>query len=350
MADEHATRAPKSLVLHIGPHKTGSTYLQNRLLRNRDRLLSHGWNYPEYGLRQFAHHRLYHWLAGNAHAAGDVSEAGLVGLLESSPRLILSSEDFVYLRPDRVQRLKALLPDTAVQVVYFIRSPVDLWPSHWQELVRHGRDDTLLEYLATFAGLTRVFEPAGMNPIAHLTKYADAFGKDALKLICYDNVVQQGGDIFDLVWSQCLGLQDAAPPGEQRIVHPSQPMDMIEMLRSLNQLYRENTNASPNDRILSAYQKQQRGIEASAAYEGFKTAFAEHAAELKLSSRHESLRTQERRLLNQFGSRIINKAAEDRLYTKDLFERTLTYANRYWTDKFGMASYIKMILAGLEIA
>jgi hypothetical protein len=333
----------------VGPHKTGSTYLQNRLLKNRDRLRSLGWDYPEFGLRQFAHHRLYHWLAGNEQAAGDITEAGVAALLESSPRLILSSEDFVYLRPDRLQRLKALLPDTAVQIVYFIRSPVDLWPSHWQELVRHGRDDTLLEYLATFAGLTRVFEPAGMNPIAHLTKYADAFGKDALKLICYDNVVQQGGDIFDLFWSQCLGLADAAPPGEQRIVHPSQPLDMIEMLRSLNQLYRENNGKSPNDRILSAYQKQQKGIEASAAYDGFKTAFTEHAAVLQLSSRHESLRTQERRLLNLFGTRIINKDAEDRLYIKDVFERTLTYAHRYWTDRFGMDSYIKMILAGLEV-
>ncbi len=350
MTDDRFSQTSRRLVFHIGPHKTGSTYLQNRLLKNRDQLLSHGWDYPEFGLRQFAHHRLYHWLAGNEQAAGDVTEAGIADLLTRSEHMILSSEDFVYLRPDRLRRLKALLPDTDVQIVYFIRSPVDLWPSHWQELVRHGRDDTLLEYLATYAGLTRVFEPAGMNPIAHLTKYADAFGKHALRLICYDNVVQDGGDIFHVFWTHCLGLTDAAPPGEQRVVHPSQKLDMIEMLRSLNQLHRENTGKSPGDRILSAYQTQQTSIEASPAYEEFKSAFTDHAAELRLSSRHEILRTQERRLLNLFGSQIINKVADDRLYIKDVFERTLTYAQRYWTDRFGMGSYIKMILAELDLA
>jgi hypothetical protein len=335
--------------MHIGPHKTGSTYLQNRLLTNQDSLLSHGWTYPAYGLRQFGHHRLYLWLAGREAAAGDVTEAGFMDLLERHPRILLSSEEFAYLRPDRLQRLKAMLPDTEVRIVYFIRSPVDLWPSHWQELVRHGRDDTLLEYLATYAGLTRVFEPAGMNPIAHLTKYADAFGRDALSIICYDNVVQEGGDIFDLVWSDCLGLKEAAPPGEKRIVHASQKLDMIEMLRSLNQLYREQNGKTPNDRILAAYQKQQETIESAPEYDTFRKAFTEHAAELRLSGRQEILRTQERRLLNLFGTQILNKAADDRLYNRDFPERTVPYAQRFWTDKFGLASYVAAILSGLDV-
>jgi hypothetical protein len=351
LADANAARPPEGrLVLHVGPHKTGSTYLQNRLLKTRETLLSHGWTYPEYGLRQFAQHRIYNWLQGNAAAAGDVTDATFGEMVSNAPRLILSSEDFVYLTADRLRRLKSLLPDWDVQVVFFIRTPVDLWPSHWQELIRHGRDDTLLEYLASFSGWTKVFEPASMNPVAQLTKFADIFGKESLKLICYDNLVQDGGDIFEIFWTHILGLAETAPPGEARIIHPSQPLHMIEMLRSLNQIFRERTGKSPGDRILAAYQTQRKTIEASAAYDGFKAAFVEHAASLRISSRQEAIRVQDRRLLNLFGDRIINKAAPDKLYAKDVFERTVPYAHRFWTDRYGFGGYVEMILAGLDMA
>lgn len=338
------------MVLHVGPHKTGSTYLQNRLLKNRETLLSHGWTYPDLGLRQFAQHRIYHWLQGHQAAAGDVTESAFVEMLCAAPELILSSEDFVYLPAERLRRLKSLLPDRDVHVVFFIRTPVDLWPSHWQELVRHGRDDTLLEYLGSFGGWTKVFEPASMNPVAQLTKFADVFGRESLRLICYDNIVQDGGDIFDMFWTHILGLAGSAPPGDARIIHPSQPLHMIEMLRSLNQIYRERSGKSPGDRILAPYQKQRKTIEASAAYDGFKAGFVEHAGTLRLSSRQEAIRVQDRRLMTQFGDLIINKASPDKLYTKDVFERTIPYAHRYWTDRYGFGSYVDMILAGLDVA
>ncbi len=344
---DHAPK--KRLVLHVGPHKTGSTYLQHRLLKTRETLQAHGWVYPELGLRQFAHHRIHQWLIGNTASAGDVTEAAFLDMVSSNDRVILSSEDFVYLTPDRLRRLHALLPGTDVEIVYFIRTPVFLWPSHWQELIRWGRDDTLLEYLASFAGWTKTFEPASMNPLVHLTKYADVFGRQALRLICYDNVVEEGGDIFDFFWNEILGLTEVAAPGDTRIIHPSQPLHMIEMLRSLNQLYRERSGKSPSDRILATYQKQQKSIEGSVAYDGFKSAFIEHASEVRLSSRHETIRIQERKLVTSFGDRIINKVSDERLFIRDAFERTLPYAQRYWTEKFGFGNYIGMVLAGLEV-
>jgi hypothetical protein len=342
--------APKrSLVLHVGPHKTGSTYLQHRLLNNRAILASHGWDYPEFGLTQFAQHRIYQWLMGNAAAAGDVTEAGVVDMLSRSDRIILSSEDFVYLPADRLRRLHALMPDMDVQIVYFVRSSVYLWPSHWQELVRWGRDDTLLEYLGSFAGWTKTFEASSMNPIVHLTKFADIFGKHALRLICYDNIAQDDGDIFDFFWTHVLGLSDVTPPGSARIIHPSQPLHMIEMLRSLNQLYRERKKASPGDRILATYQKKQKIIEATPAYDEFKAGFIKHAGEVRLSSRQEAVRSQEDRLMSLYGDRIMNKVSPDRLFVKEVFERTLPYAHRYWTDRFGFSAYVSSVLDGLAL-
>jgi hypothetical protein len=346
---EPSNNQGRKIVLHIGPHKTGSTYLQHRLLKSRAALNAAGWEYPEYALSQFAQHQLYHWLNGNNASAGNVSEAGFKDLLERNPRLILSSEDFVYFLPERIRRLRGLLGDAPVEVVYFLRTPVDLWPSHWQELVRHGRDDTLLEYLAAYAGWTKAVEPSSMNPVAHLRKYADVFGQDALKIICYDNIVSENGDIFEFFWRNVLGLRHLDPPGTARVIHPSQPLHMIEMLRNLNQLYRTRRQQSPRDRVLAAYQKQQKSIEASAFYEGFRAAFAENASEVKLSFRHELVRSLERRVFSMFGDQIINRAAQDRTYVRDNIERVIPYGQRFWADKYGFANYIGMVLDGLEL-
>ncbi len=340
----------RTLVLHVGPHKTGSTYLQHRLLKSREALRSEGWEYPEFGVSQFAQHRIYAWLAGHAAASGDVTDASFAEMVAQHPRIILSSEDFVYLKPDRLRHLHSLLPETQVQIVYFVRTPVDLWPSHWQELVRHGRDDTLLEYLSAFAGWTATFEALAMNPIGHLTKYAENFGQDALRIVCYNNIIEQGGDIFDFFWRNVLRIENPVPAGEARIIHPSQPLHMIEMLRSLNQLYRDRAAKSPNDRILTAYQKRQKSIEATPAYDEFKQGFFRNAGQVRLSSKQELIRSQERGLINVFGHLVMNKAGPDQLFLKDSFERALPYAKRYWVEKFGLHGFVAEVLESLELA
>ena len=37
------------LVIHAGPHKTGTSYIQQRLTDNRDFLRQSGWIYPSIG-------------------------------------------------------------------------------------------------------------------------------------------------------------------------------------------------------------------------------------------------------------------------------------------------------------
>ncbi len=176
-------------VLHVGPHKTASTYLQCRLMLARDALAAHGFAYPEEGIAQFAHHQLYYFLHEATQANSTVTEDGFKRALAAQPNVILSSENFVYLSPAEFRRLRSLLVDFRIEIVLYLRSPVQLWPSHWQELVRQGRDVTFLEYLGACCGWTDVLLPEAVNPVAQIAKLATGFGIERLRILCLENIL-----------------------------------------------------------------------------------------------------------------------------------------------------------------
>lgn len=339
----------KLVILHVGPHKTGSTSLQYRLLKAREHLQQHSFEYPEFGISQFAHHQICSFLAGNLREAGNVSAESLKAFMAPRSRVILSSEDFIYLSKERLLNLRALLPDCDFQVVIFIRTPVDLWPSHWQELVKHGRDETLIEYLGAFCGWNTTIEAQIMNPFVQATKFAEVFGRERIRMFCYDNIVDSGIDIFDFFWGEVLGLTGAAPPGERRSLNPSLPLERIEMLRSLNDRFHQLTGRRPDDLVLGRYQKHLDRIESEPRYEDFCQVFKEKAPEIHLESTQEMIRNRERMLLNNFGDRIENKAAPNKIFGRDIFKKKIKYGQRYWTLRFGFGGFIDHVFNELDL-
>lgn len=77
----------RSILLHIGMHKCGSTYLQQVLLRNRSALAEAGIAYPHEGKGH----------PGNAAGIETVSAKRLATLFGPHPRLALSFEDLITL-------------------------------------------------------------------------------------------------------------------------------------------------------------------------------------------------------------------------------------------------------------
>jgi hypothetical protein len=330
----------KSIVLHVGPHKTGSTYLQYRLHRARPALAAQGWEYPDYGIIQFSQQRLYFWLAGNLANAGGVTTDTFQALLAKHSQLILSSEDFIYLSGESLQKLRSLLDGFQIRVILYVRSPVDLWPSHWQELIRHGWDVTLLEYIAAHAGWTSTFATEIMDPFVQAKKFNSVFGTDAVRIFCYDNILEDGGDIFEHFWTKILRLRAPVPYEKSSVVHPSQPIETIEMLRCLNEHYIERFKTGPGSTITAAYYNKGRTIEAMPQYEDFKKMLERHSSTITLSSNQEIFRIREQRLLRNCRTQIENKAEENKLFKKPLFTRKVPFMDRYWLDRFGLRSFI----------
>jgi hypothetical protein len=306
-------------------------------------LAAHAFAYPEFGISQFAHHRIVEYLRDNLQAAGDVIDGAITKSLSDFSTVILSSEEFIYLQAGQLSRLKSLLPDFAFEVIFYFRTPVDMLPSHWQELIKHGWDATLLEYLSAFTGWAKTFDARTMNPVVQVAKLTQAFSADNIRIICYDNIIEEQMDVFEHFWQYVLRLPGPIPPGEQRNINPSLPLERIDLLRNLNELYLQRVNKTPSSKVLESYLRHQTAIEASPDFQSFCEAFRSHAPEVLLNSNQEMFRLRERGLLDRFGHRIENKAASDRIFIRDEFSRAVASAPRYWTDRFQQIAYVNGI-------
>ena len=102
----------KSILLHIGSPKCGSTYLQRVLIENRDRLAAAGIAYPHDGGQH----------PGNAAEIQGLSEAALDRLAGPAGTLVLSHED-LFSQPGRADALAKIVAERgiAVHVLVFLR-------------------------------------------------------------------------------------------------------------------------------------------------------------------------------------------------------------------------------------
>lgn len=135
------------LVLHIGAHKTGTSYLQSLFHHNRAMLRADGIHYPKLGAN-----KSHHILAGAWIPLPDIPDRffGPGGAEELWNRFItdhagldgtvfLSAENFSRLEPRSVdmrslaQRLSAF---DQVQVVYTVRHQVELVQSVWLQIAK----------------------------------------------------------------------------------------------------------------------------------------------------------------------------------------------------------------------
>jgi hypothetical protein len=221
------------ILLHVGPHKTGSSYLQACFSYHREALRERGIVLP----------------AAWEHAPGNPSHTGLVTALlnndlagakavlegafaEGAETLLVSAEDLSVLPVEALQRLRCMLGAADVLVVFYVRRWTDLLPSVWQELVKQGKSMSLPEYFSL-----QMRNPEASNEINFELKLAnliDAFGQDSIRLVCFSALEDAGSDIFSHFARHFLGWWQAEPPAGAPRYNASRGVKEIELLRQLN--------------------------------------------------------------------------------------------------------------------
>jgi hypothetical protein len=190
----------ETIYLHVGPHKTGSTTIQESLGNNRELLLQHGYLYPCFQLNghlEFNHstplkNRFYRDDEKNAFAIPGTfisikeyqewkqafDEQFKLQLNQFSGKyLIFSGEYLCKLSIAHFIQLKRYLIDTTNEKVNFkilllTRNPVDLFQSDLIEKIKHGftlhkaTQSNLSKYVCFFKDLIytleQVFEPSNI--------------------------------------------------------------------------------------------------------------------------------------------------------------------------------------------
>lgn len=142
----------RRLMVHIGAPKTGTTFLQAVLRANTETLRGYGFALAAEKQRDvFA---ATNDLVGDSGTplTKELRDEGawdaMATRLRSSdaPTVIYSDERLASLTRRRIARVAALGTDREIHVVYATRELGTLMPSAWQEHVKHGSDESMIEW------------------------------------------------------------------------------------------------------------------------------------------------------------------------------------------------------------
>ena len=141
--------------LHVGAPKTGTTYLQDRLMLNQAALAEHGVTIPT--KNRFVDADLFHfraaldlldqdWGGAPGHAKGSW-DTMVKRVRRASGSVIISHEVLAPANPDVVARVMNDLADNEIHVVYSARDLGRQLPAAWQESIKQGRKWTFRRFL-----------------------------------------------------------------------------------------------------------------------------------------------------------------------------------------------------------
>jgi hypothetical protein len=148
---------PKTVFIHIGAHKTGTTAIQAYFSRHRRHLLARGLLYPAAGIPSHytGHHylpRLFHPAKRRPPEAADSVRAMAREIRESPAEAVLiSSEILENPRAPTAEVARALgLDRCRCVVVLYVRRQDDLFASAYASRIKQGRTiDSLREFVET---------------------------------------------------------------------------------------------------------------------------------------------------------------------------------------------------------
>lgn len=217
----------KEIILHIGPHKTGSTSIQKALLNNESLLSQQGYQYPRVGFSYMGHHKLPELLKnGNKSKALEILRE--LNKIDSS--IVLSSENFDYLTVDSLKFIQEFLEFDDIRIIYVFRSASEKLVSAWQEHIKHGGVESWSEFM--FTHLLKPFESLILNDKKILDRFSEVFGKEKISILnldCSKNISQEFFNVLNV---------DAVIKNVK--ANRSANFKIIEFLRCLNILHIAN--------------------------------------------------------------------------------------------------------------
>jgi hypothetical protein len=237
--------ADGSILLHIGPYKTGTTAIQAALAENREALTAQGVSYPTRGNHEFSpamaitHGRVDPGRNVDAHL--DYWHQMVRGFHEQRPRIgVLSSEAYSEAKPERIGVILDELGPGA-HVVITLRPLVRIIGSQWQQYLQNNRVFSYPEWLQ---GVLASPEPGPPTPTfwtrhRHdrlVERWLEAVGPERLTLL----VVDDNDKTFLMRgFEHLLGLTTGTLDLRQAQRNRSLTFDEIEFVRAFNLAYGE---------------------------------------------------------------------------------------------------------------
>jgi hypothetical protein len=234
----------KTIIVHIGTSKTGTTSIQCYLDHQRRRLAEEaGLELLDYGLMRHsafgesfvAHFDLLHWLKDdNKQRLKEFSKR-----LDASRSslIVVSCESFYFdLNAPEIERLRALLTPHRVKVLCYLRREDLLLESGWKQQTKAGFfERTAAEHYRIVLRNARSPAKGMVNYYRKLMLWLDAFGRDAMLVRLFERRRFIEGDLLADFFS-AIGAPSAfrAENAPARVLNPSIPSELCEVLAIMN--------------------------------------------------------------------------------------------------------------------
>jgi hypothetical protein len=190
------------LLIHIGPHKTGTTSIQALVSRKLQGISEAGWaveTFPElkrgtHTLASLLSNRKMHEVKPHLEKLRNISKPTLI-----------SSENFSRLTAAQATFMLETIGIKDVRVVYYLRNPLHRIPSAWKERVRHGYRRTLTEFIA--GRLLHPYHDRDINDNFRIAPWANALGDTAVKAGALDlHLYDHYDDVATHFFSEYFGI------------------------------------------------------------------------------------------------------------------------------------------------
>jgi len=230
--------------LHVGGYKTGTTYLQRRLIDGRAALRASGVLVP--GRRGIGEHvRAGKVIMGRPDLRGQqIPDEAWYGLRDEmlgfdGRSAVYSYEELCAATKQQARRMVDDLEPAEVRVVLTARDLVRVIPAAWQEVMQGGQQWTWDQYVDTITSRAGRAVPPGrafwrnndMVAVAH--RWADAVGADRVIVV----TVPPSGSPTDLLWERYCAAVGADPlvvAPDHGAVNESLDVASAELLRRFN--------------------------------------------------------------------------------------------------------------------
>jgi hypothetical protein len=229
------------IYLHIGPPKTGTTYLQEVLWRNRDRLVAADLTYP--GSRRVDHFHAALDLRGIAfgghedpQTVGAWDRLAAKAAAARTSRAVVSHEVLAGADEAQIARVVESFADSEVHVVYCARDLARQLPALWQESLKNRHTRTYRRFLSR-ALPSDDRPPSGpwrvQDAVGTLSRWSSIVGPDRIHVV----TVPPPDSPRETLWRRFCHVLGISPDGfDLEVSRSNQSLSAVdaEMLRQLN--------------------------------------------------------------------------------------------------------------------
>jgi hypothetical protein len=233
-----------SVLVHIGPQKTGSTAIQLAMHESRDALAAHGVHYAGAGQTP----REAGWAVLGRSPLGrpaprDEAWQRLVDELDGAtePRVVVSNEDFALVDDAGAARIVEGTRPDRTHVVLVARRLDKLLPSHWQERVKARMTLSYEDFLAhvTREGVDDfetdlLWSPHDLAPL--VDRWARSVDRDRIWVVIAD---EDDRGVIPRAFEDLLALPTGTLVPPETKSNSSLSYPATEALRRVNQLSRD---------------------------------------------------------------------------------------------------------------